>query len=199
MRGVAWLHRAVYRVRQFGSALATRGQSLTEAERTEVRAWLPAAAWRLFDAMPHNDQHHSLNVLRSLRAADHAEPALMQAALLHDVAKSTGGVTLLHRVAVVLIKIVWPDWIARMAQTPAPARGSLRYPFWAHANHPQLGAEMAAAAGCNPLAVTLIRRHQEMGGGAEEPLWGSAGAGGQRSRRDVDLLLTALRTADDDN
>ena len=49
-----------------------------------------------------------------------------------------------------------------------PARDNLRYPFWALANHPQLGAEMAAAAGCDPLAVMLIRRHQEMGGGAEE-------------------------------
>jgi hypothetical protein len=50
---------------------------------------------------------------------------------------------------------------------------------------------MAAAAGCDPLAVMLIRRHQEMGAGAEGDLWGSGG--------DVDLLLTALRTADDDN
>ena len=81
-----------------------------------------------------------------------------------------------------------------MAQTPAPARSSLRYPFWAHANHPQLGAEMAAAAGCDPLAVTLIRRHQE--------------TGRRRSRRSeqgaeeqMSTILTddALRTADDDN
>ena len=61
-----------------------------------------------------------------------------------------------------------------MAQAPPPARGSLRYPFWAHANHPQLGAEMAAAAGCDPLAVTLIRRHQETSGGAEERRDGGA-------------------------
>ena len=86
MKVVAWLHGTVYRVRQFGSALATRGRPLTEAGRTEVRAWLPATAWPLFDAMPHNDQHHSLNVLSSLRAAGRAEPALMQAALLHDAA-----------------------------------------------------------------------------------------------------------------
>jgi hypothetical protein len=188
---VAWLHGAIYRVRQFGSALATRGRPLTEADRTEVRAWLPATARPLFDAMPHNDQHHSLNVLRSLCAAGHPEPALMQAALLHDAAKSTGGVNLFHRVALVLIKIVWPDWLAYMAQAPSPARGNLRYPFWVLANHPRLGAELAAAAGCDPLAVTLIRRHQETGRGAEDPLRGSGG--------DVALLLTALRTADDDN
>jgi hypothetical protein len=186
---VAWLRRAVYRVRQFASALATRGRPLTEAERTEVRVWLPAAAKPLFDAMPHNDQHHSLTVMRALRAAGHDEPALMQAALLHDVAKSAGGVTLFHRVAVVLLKVVQPDWLARLAQTPTPAYSDPRYPFWAHANHPQLGAEMAAAAGCDPLAVTLIRRHQDCSGGAEE----------QRRRGDLDLLLTALRTADDDN
>ena len=207
--GAAWLHRAVYRVRQFGSALATRGRPLAEAEQVEVRAWLPAAAWPLFDAMPRNDQHHSLNVLRALRTVGRDEPALMQAALLHDAAKSSGRVTLFHRVAVVLLKVARPDWAARMAQAPAPARGDLRYPFWAHANHPQLGAEMAAAAGCDPLAVTLIRRHQEMGGGAEEQ--GSRGAG-QRSGASISQsqspapgqplvyrLLAALQAADDDN
>ena len=107
--------------------------------------------------------------------------------------------TLFHRIAVVLLKVARPDWATRLTQTPVPARGNLRYPFWVLANHPQLGAELAAAAGCDPIAVTLIRQHQETGGGAEEPLWGSGGAGGQRSRRDVDLLLTALRTADNDN
>jgi hypothetical protein len=216
---VAWLRRVVYRVRQFGSALATRGRPLAEVERAEARAWLPAAAWPLFDAMPHNDQHHSTTVMRALATAGHDEPALMQAALLHDVAKSTGGVTLFHRVAVVLIKFVRPDWLARLAQAPAPARNEPRYPFWSLANHPQLGAEMAAAAGCDALAVTLIRRHQETGGGAEETLRGSGGAGEQGSRRDgesgetpvakspelmsdqalTDRLLAALRVADDDN
>ena len=199
MTVIAPLRRAGYRVRQFVNALDAYIRPLTPGERAEAQAWLPESAWPLFDAMPRNDQRHSLNVLRTLHAAGHSEPALMQAALLHDVAKSSGGVTLFHRVAVVLIKIVWPDWFARVAQAPAPARSDPRYPFWAHANHPQLGAEMAAAAGCDPLAVTLIRRHQETGRGAEGDLWGSGGAGEQRSGRDVDLLLTALRTADDDN
>lgn len=188
---MAWLRRAGYRVRQFVNALGAYIRPLTEGERAEARAWLPEKAWPLFDAMPRNDQRHSLNVLRSLCATGHDEPALMQAALLHDVAKSTGGVTIFHRVAVVLLKIVWPDRLARTVQAPAPARGDLCYPFWAQANHPQLGAEMAEAAGCDPLAVTLIHRHQEAGGGAATREQGSRG--------DVDLLLTALRTADDDN
>jgi hypothetical protein len=189
MTVIAPLRRAGYRVRQFVKALGAYIRPLTGGERAEARAWLPEKARPLFDAMPRNDQRRSLNVLRSLRAANHTEPALMQAALLHDVAKSAGGVTLFHRVAVVLLKIAWPDWAARMAQTSAPAHNSLRYPFWAHANHPQLSAEMAAAAGCDPLAVTLIDSHQEPSRGAE----------GQRGSGDVALLLTTLQAADNDN
>ena len=191
MTVIAPLRRAGYRVRQFVNALDAYIRPLTPGERAEAQAWLPESAWPLFDAMPRNDQRHSLNVLRTLHAAGHSEPALMQAALLHDVAKSSGGVTLFHRVAVVLIKIVWPDWFARVAQALAPPRSDPRYPFWAHANHPQLGAELAAAAGCDPLAVTLIRQHQETGRGAAGPL--------REGEAEVDLLLTALQAADDDN
>jgi hypothetical protein len=171
--------------------------------------WLPTAAWPLFDAMPRHDQHHSLNVLRALHASGHDEPALMQAALLHDVAKSTGGVTLFHRIAVVLLKVVRPDWAARLTQTPVPARGNLRYPFWVLANHPQISAEMAAAAGCDPLAVTLIRRHQETGGGAGEQGSRRDGESGEAPLAEspelmpdqtlADRLLAALHVADDDN
>ncbi len=188
--GVTWLRRAVYRLRQFVSAVVASIRPLAMDERAEARAWLPESAWALYDAMPRNDQRHSLNVLRALRAANHDDPALMQAALLHDVAKSAGGVTLCHRVTIVLLKVARPGWAAHMAQAQAPARGDLRYPLWAHANHPRLGAEMAAAAGCGAQAVTLIRRHQEP----------------QRSTSDdvmisnpTDRLLAVLQAADDNN
>lgn len=188
--GLAFLSRAVYRVHQFVAAIAVHWVPLPDEEGAEARTWLPREAWPLFDAMPRNDQRHSLNVLRALVAAGYDDPALMQAALLHDVAKSTGGVMLWHRVAVVLLGVVRPNWSACMAGRPAPAHSDLRYPFWAYANHPRLGAEMAAAARCDPLAVTLIRRHQEP----------------QRSTFNVgtlniptDRLQAALRAADDNN
>jgi hypothetical protein len=194
--------RAAYRVRQFAAAIAAYWAPLRGEERSEARSWLPREAWPLFDGMPRNDQRHGLNVLRTVAAAGYDDRALMQAALLHDVAKSSGRGTLFHRVAVVLLKAVRPDWLARVAQSPAPARGDPRYPFWAYANHPRLGAEMAAAAGCDPLAVTLIRQHQETSGGAEER--GGRGAEGQgswgtRETTLADNLLAALQAADDDN
>jgi hypothetical protein len=189
--GIAWPRRAVYRVRQFLRAVTADSRPLAADERDEAQAWLPENARLLFDGMPRNDQRHSLNVLRSLRAAGHDDPALMQAALLHDVAKSAGGVRLFHRVAVVLLKIALPGWAERRAQTQAPARRDLRYPFWVHANHPRLGADMAAEAGCDPVTVTLIREHQETGRGAAMRE--------QRSGGEFERQLTALQAADDDN
>lgn len=180
------LRRVFYRVRQFFRAVSAYVSPLKAEERREVHAYLPPAARTLFDSMPHNDQRHSFQVLRTLRGAGQNHPALMQAALLHDAAKSTGGVTLLHRVAVVLIKVARPRWLARWAERPAPRREDLRYPFWTHANHPRLGAELAAAAGCEPLAIVLIGRHQA------HPSISTGDAL-------ADELLAALYAADDDN
>ncbi len=184
--GATVLWRAVYRVRQFTGAVAAYARPLTADERREAHAVLPAAARSLFDHMPANDQRHSLEVLRAVQAAGQSHPALLQAALLHDAAKDAGGITLLHRVAVVLIRIVRPRWLAQWAERPAPPRSDLRYPFWTHVNHPRLGAELAAAVGCEPLAVDLIERHQ-----AHPP----AAVGDALA----DALLAALQAADDDN
>ncbi len=163
--------------------------------------------------MPRNDQHHSLAVLRTLRAAGHAEPALLQAALLHDAAKAAAGLTLLHRVAIVLLKAFRPQILHAWAALPQPAQSDLRYPFWAHANHPAAGADLAAAAGCDPLAALLIQRHQDSDSKSlsdsekrPQPLTDSprrgfspSGGGFQPLNARADDLLAALQAADDDN
>ena len=97
-----------------------------------------------------------------------------------------GGVTLFHRVAVVLIKAFAPGAWKRLKSAPEPRRRDLRYPLWAHANHPATGAQLAAGVGCLPRAVSLIRRHQE-----------SLPQSAARSQEDT--LLLALQRADDDN
>ncbi len=182
--------RAAYRVRQFFEAVVSHLAPLKEVERAEAHAVLPEPARRLFDAMPRNDQRHSLQVLRALRARGYGgatlpEAALLQAALLHDAAKAAGDVTLLHRVAVVLLKAFRPNWLARWRDATAPSRNDLRYPFWALVNHPELGAHLAAEAGCLPEAVLLIRRHQD-----------PAAATGDAA---IDDVLAALQAADDDH
>ena len=180
---VGW-NAARYRVRQFVQAVSASFTPLTPEGVAEVRAALPETAWPLFAAMPRGDQRHGVSVLRTLRARGCDDPALAQAALLHDCAKRMGGVTLFHRVGVVLLKAGRPDLLAGWAAAPEPGPGGWRQGFWAHARHAEAGAALAAAAGCDPLAVTLIRRHQDA------PV---------ESSGETDRLLAALQAADDDN
>ena len=55
---------------------------------------------QLFARMPPNDRQHALAVVRALQQASHGGSVLLQAALLHDVAKSLG-MPIFHRVAIV--------------------------------------------------------------------------------------------------
>ncbi|OGO40567.1 MAG: hypothetical protein A2Z04_03740 [Chloroflexi bacterium RBG_16_57_9] len=140
------------------------------------------AQQEMFQQMPHADQRHCLDIAHTLQERGHTHPALFQAALLHDVAKSEG-VSLWHRVAVVLLKAFAPGLLTRLAEDRP---GSWRYGFYVHRHHPERGAVLAQATGCDPLAVDLIRRHQE-----SQPR--------ELSRTPVNALLSALQEADEAN
>ena len=176
----------VYRVQQFGRALLTTWRGPDREELEEARRLLPEAGWQLFAAMPRAEQRHALNVWYSLESAGYTQPELAQAALLHDAAKYRGGVRLLHRVAVVLIKAFAPRTWQQLKVMAEPQRADLRYPLWAHAHHPAGSAALAAAAGCSSEAVDLIRRHQEV-------------LETTRSHTQTEMLLAALQAADDEN
>jgi len=177
----AFLQRAYYRSSQFFKAVGAR---VTDEDRALVGSVLTTPAQRaLFDAMSAADQRHALALLRTLRAEGHDHPALMQAALLHDVAKSDVGVTVFHRVAVVLLQALRPAWLAWLMRD---AEGSTwRRPFARYVAHAAIGADWAEAAGCDPLAVSIVRRHQSPPPPSTDAL--------------EDQLLRLLQTADDQN
>ncbi len=177
------LRRAAYRVGQFLRVLAASARPLTPEERARARSHLPPTAWPLFAAMSRADQRHGLAVLAALQAVGQVDPALAQAALLHDCAKRAGGVRIWHRVAKVLLKAFCPTLLRRWTADPAPRPGMWRYGLWAYVHHPALGAELAAAAGCDPMAVALIRWHEERAGVAAPA---------------IVARLQALQAADDD-
>ncbi|MCG3211029.1 MAG: hypothetical protein FOGNACKC_04666 [Anaerolineae bacterium] len=168
------MHPALYRSYQFFAAVkASLPRQLSPADTALMRAVLPAPAQQeLFNRMPPNDRRHAIAVARTLQQAGHTEPALLQAALLHDVAKSIGQ-PILHRVAIVLFEAFWPaalralsDWQQNDAApsfADSQIRGIVwwRRPFVVHAHHPAIGAAWAKRAGCDSLAVTLILNHQQ--------------------------------------
>lgn len=178
---------ALYRALQFFAALkagllAWAGGGLTDNDEALVITILTNTAQRrLFAKMSPNDQRHALAVTRTLQRAGYDQPALLQAALLHDVAKSMGQ-PILHRVLIVLLKAFWPAGLQRLSEPVSTLPGTgqqmanegssfilqpsaftnWRHPFVIHAQHPAIGAAWTEEAGCEPLAVRLIARHQEM-------------------------------------
>ncbi len=176
-----------YRVRQFFAA--TRARRLDYDELRLARQYLPAGAFELFKTMPASDQRHSLTILRGLLAQGHRELPLLQAALLHDVAKAR--VRLWHRTVVILLNAVSKQFLPRFA---SPDPHSWRYPFYLSLHHPEIGADAAARAGLDPRAVTLIRYHQD-------PLSTSANGNGpgQPVGGDLNKWQRALKALDDRN
>lgn len=149
--------RAQYRVEQF---VASLWQKATPVESGPALAWLPPDGEVLFRRMAERDQRHSLAVCNRLRQAGHEQPDLLAAALLHDVAKTVQPGRRLrigHRVLIVLMESAFPGWVSQVANEDPT---DWRYPFYVHWHHPEQGARLAEEAGCSPLTVALIRRHQ---------------------------------------
>ncbi len=164
-------HPAVYRASQFFVAVKAClpvwiggiNNNLFVANDTLFNTILPTPAQQtLFNQMSPNDQRHALAVARTLQEAGHTNLALLQAALLHDVGKSLGQ-PIVHRVLIVLFNAFWPAALQELSQVSGEVAGLRwwRRPFVVHAQHPAIGATWATEAECDPLAITLIARHQE--------------------------------------
>ncbi len=151
-----------YRFYQFWHGLWA---TVTEHELQAAVAILSPAALALFRQMPPDGQRHSIKVLASVQASGATEPDLAVAALLHDVGKiattqSGMRLNLWWRGPLVLLTAFAPGLITRWA-APDPAAG-WRYLLYVHQYHPQIGAAMAANAGCSAQACWLIEHHQTL-------------------------------------
>ena len=144
----------LYRIWQFLQASLAR---VHPHECILVEQLLSPVQAALFRQMARSDQRHSLDVLYTLQKAGDPKAELIAAALLHDVGKVGGQLTIWHRVAVVLLQRFAPGRLARLA---ANGKG-WRAPFAVHVRHPQVGAQWAADVGCSPETVDLIRRHHD--------------------------------------
>jgi hypothetical protein len=144
----------LYRVRQFTLAL---GAQAAHRRVEDLAQHLDTRQQTLFRQMSSMDQHHCLAVFRSVREAGHSDPPLLQAALIHDAGKSLGPVGIKHRVSAVLAKALFPSWWENTHSEP----GSRLYAFHVYRNHAQLGAELAARAGCSSEVVWLVAHHED--------------------------------------
>jgi len=135
------------KVRQFGAHLRAR---VTDDEWSGVAAWTTPAQLALFDSMHVADRRHGLDVVATLQADGIDDPEVLVAGLLHDAAKGDTGI--LPRVIHSLGQ-AWGGWIPRLARV-VPGLGESLDRLRTHAEE---SARLAAAAGCAPRTVELIR------------------------------------------
>ena len=120
--------------------------------------------------MPVADRRHGLDVVAALRAAGVDDRDVHLAGLFHDAGKGRS-IRLWHRVAWSLGELLGPWVHAMAARLPGGGDAMARL-----RDHAERSAELAAAVGCPPRSVALIR--------------GDAGSGG-------DAALAALHAADE--
>jgi hypothetical protein len=176
------LARLAYRVQQFWKY--TRPAS---PELDEIRPLLSPAEIELFLRMQPAEQAHSLEVSRRLIQRGKVDEDLQVAALLHDVGKSRFHLQVWDRAWIVLTNAILPRRVQEWGNRSGGLDGALPWqrPFIVAWQHPAWGAELAAAAGCSPRAISLIRRHQD-----KEPL---------HLEIEEDLLLAELQAVDDES
>lgn len=126
---------------------------MAPGERAELETWLTAPLLTLFDSMHVADRRHGLDVVATLRSEGVTDPEVLLAGLLHDAGKGRTGVW--PRVAYALGQGYGP-WVTRAWSVLPGFREALARLH----THAETSASMAAAAGCSPRTVELIR-HQD--------------------------------------
>jgi hypothetical protein len=156
--------RLAYRMRQFRLAFLPPHQSLPD---DSLAPHLSPTLIGLFRRMTPAEQAHSFAVLQRLLASGQDDPALLAAALLHDVGKVLSPLSIFDRVMIVLGKRFFPRTIVRRGS--GEAQGFWRS-FVVAAQHPEWGAQLCFKAGASPRTVELVRRHQDRSPGEDASL-----------------------------
>jgi hypothetical protein len=138
------------KVRQFRAHVRAR---VAPGERAGLAAWLSPSQLALFDTMHVADRRHGLDVVTTLHAEGVTDPDALVAGLLHDAGKEQTG--LWPRVIFSLGQ-AHGTWIWRLARVVPSVRRDLHR----LRDHGEMSAVLAAAAGCSPRTVELIR-HQD--------------------------------------
>jgi hypothetical protein len=135
------------KVRQFRAHVRAR---VGPGERDALVSWVTPAQLALFDSMHVADRRHGLDVVATLRSDGITEIDVLVAGLLHDAAKGRTGA--LPRVIHALGQ-AWGGWVVRVAGILPGMRPALERLV----THAEASARLAAAAGCSPRTVELIR------------------------------------------
>ncbi len=143
-----------YRIKQTLQALTAPWRPVDDALAAQH---LAPVLHQLFLTMSKNDRQHHLRVYKRLCAAGHISPALLTAALLHDIGKTRYRFGIPERILAVAVKTLLP---AKFAQWSKGEAMGWRRALVVSARHPEWGAEIVGQVCDDVLVLTLIRLHQ---------------------------------------
>jgi len=149
----------LYRARQFFNALHA---APSPAQIDQIRPILSPKLLSLFLSMQPGEIAHSLQIWQGLVDSGKCPQDVQVAALLHDVGKTRSPLSVWDRTVIVLARTLFPKQVKRWGKDAEDGwQKGWRRPFVVAENHPEWGAQMAEGAGASPLAVMLIRYHQD--------------------------------------
>ena len=135
-------------------ARSIRPSAPSPGDRAWAGEWMSPAEAALFDAMDDRDRSHSIGVARKVASVSE-DPAMLAAALLHDVGKSRARLGLVGRVVATLVGVVARDaWLARFAGGMGLAGRVATY-----LDYPALGRTLLTEAGSDPLVAAWAAEH----------------------------------------
>ena len=148
------------RIIQGLTALTAR---VTDEERGFARQFLTPGEYLLFKRMGTAEQRHTLNVAQTALALAERRGAdarlAVRAALLHDVGKRAGDMSVFDKSVAVLADRFLPDARALARRGRGGRIDNLRHAFYVYYHHAAISAELVRAAGGEERLCRIIARH----------------------------------------
>lgn len=150
------------RLKQFYHAIFSH---LEQSDRNLVRIYLDEKEEALFYGMDRPTQAHCIRVARTItdllaKRQITNKALIIKAALLHDIGKPANAIRTLDRVFIVLLQSFFPSLYQKLSMTKEFS-GHFIKALHFHANHPELGAQIAKKHELPPQVVALILCHHQ--------------------------------------
>jgi hypothetical protein len=154
------------RIKQFIAAITAE---ILPADQKFIDKWLSGPEQKLFWAMSLPDQYHSLQVaytavkLSQQAAAAFAvsQDRLIRCALLHDVGKTAGDMSIMDKIVAVLAYNMFPDLAKKWGRYgKGSSLDNLRHAFYIYLYHAERSRDQLLSLGLIELAEIVAEHHK---------------------------------------